>query len=182
MKLRLAAPLALCLILLALGLAACGDGGSTTIIETTTVTGETTTDSTSTKSTTSSSTDSTTTDASGPAKHLDGFQTPSGNIGCVALGNAVRCDIAKHSWDAGKQSSDCPLDYGNGITMKAGGNATFTCAGDTTLNPQAPVLDYGESSEKFGVTCVSAEDGLTCKNANGMGFFISAQRYEFIGA
>jgi hypothetical protein len=184
MKTRLLTLSVLALTALALALSACGGGDSTTIIETTTVTGEST-DSTATDETTSTeqtTTESTTTDASTPPQHLDGFQTPSGNIGCVALGNQVRCDIAKHSWDAGKAPNGCPLDYGDGLTMKAGGNATFVCAGDTTLNPQAPVLDYGESSEKFGITCASAEDGLTCKNADGMGFFLSAQSYQFIGA
>ena len=175
-------PAALALCALTLGLAACGGGDSTTVIETTTVTSGDTSAETSTEETTTESTSTGTTDDKvARVRSLSAFQTPSGNIACMTGPSDIRCDIAKHSWDAGKAPSDCPVDYGNGISLDGTGKAAFVCAGDTVLNPEAPVLDYGESSQHGKITCRSEQVGLSCENIAGSGFFLSAQRYEFTG-
>jgi hypothetical protein len=147
---------------LAIAVAGCGGGGgSTTVIETVTETtgggaggGE-----------------------AGPGR-LVHFQSPSGNIGCVVWRGTARCDIDKHGWTPPPRPADCRLDYGQGIALGSDGSSEFVCAGDTTLDPKAPILAYGESEGGGGVTCASSEAGVTCKDGDGHGFFISVQGYK----
>ncbi len=112
---------------------------------------------------------------------FDAFQTPSGNIACILSDEGARCDIAKRDWNAPRPAG-CPgqMDYGQGLTVEDGdGPGTVVCAGDTTLDPSAPVLDYGESTSVGDFTCTSEEDGVTCRDdGDNRGFFISKQAYE----
>ncbi|MEZ5076925.1 MAG: DUF6636 domain-containing protein [Solirubrobacterales bacterium] len=110
---------------------------------------------------------------------LDSFQSPSGNIGCVMIEGEARCDAAKHSW-AAPRPEGCPegIDAGQGLQVDASGAASVVCAGDTTLSTAAPVLEYGTASESGGTLCVSRRSSVTCTNADGHGFTISAQAYE----
>jgi hypothetical protein len=113
---------------------------------------------------------------------FDAFQTPSGNIACILSDEGARCDIAKRDWNAPRPAS-CPpqMDFGQGLTVsdEGDGPGTVVCAGDTTLDPSAPVLDYGESTSVGDFTCTSEEDGVTCRDdGDNRGFFISKQAYE----
>jgi hypothetical protein len=173
--------------LLAAGLlAGCGGGNTTVVQETTTtvVDGSSTTDSTSTTTPeTSTATESTTTDDSGgtgSAQSLKAFQSPTGNIACLMTAKSARCDIAERDWNPPPHPSSCPdeVDFGQGIQLPASGPAQFVCAGDTALNPQAPKLDYGSSSQVGSITCTSAESGMSCQNASGGTFTISRQGYD----
>jgi hypothetical protein len=169
-------------------LAGCGGGSTTTVIqETTTTVGDsssTTTDSTSTTAAeTTSTTSSTTAESSGgtgSAQSLKAFQSPTGNIACVMTAKVARCDIAERDWSPPPHPSSCPneVDFGQGIQLPASGAAQFVCAGDTTLNPQAPKLEYGSSSQVGSITCTSAESGMSCSNASGGSFSISRQDYN----
>jgi hypothetical protein len=166
------------------GLAGCG-GGTTTVVEqsTTTITdGSSTTDSTS-PSTTSTTSESTSTNGSGgtgAAQSLKAFQSPTGNIACIMTQKFARCDIAERTWKPPPHPSSCPdeVDYGQGLQLPATGSADFVCAGDTTLNPQAPKLDYGSSSQVGSITCTSAESGVSCSNSSGGSFTISRENYD----
>ena len=91
----------------------------------------------------------------------------------------VRCDIAEKQWTAQRPAS-CPsqVDFGQGLTMKATGPATVVCAGDTALNPQAPTLDYGTSSQVGSITCTSTEADMECTNGSGGSFKLSRESYE----
>jgi hypothetical protein len=161
-------------------LAGCG-GDDTTVIEETTTTvvdSSTTTDSSSTASTT---TESTTADDSGgteAAQSLEAFQSPSGNIACVMTPKVARCDISQRDWNPPPRPASCPLDFGQGIELRATGTAEFVCAGDTTLNPQAPTLDYGSSSQIGAIACTSAESGMSCSNSSGGSFTLSREGYD----
>lgn len=107
-----------------------------------------------------------------------GFNSPSGNVGCVLGTDYVRCDIAERDWAPPPQPADCDLDYGQGIGLGAGEPATFVCAGDTTLG-RTEVLDYGQSIARGSLQCDSAETGITCLDRNtGHGFTISREVYQ----
>ncbi len=166
-------------------LAGCGGGSTTTVIQETTVpASSSTTDSTSTTTPeTTSTTESTTTDSSGgtgSAQSLKAFQSPTGNIACIMTAKFARCDIAERDWNPPPHPSSCPneVDFGQGIQLPASGAAQFVCAGDTALNPQAPKLEYGSSSQVGSITCTSAESGMSCSNAGGGSFAISRQGYD----
>ncbi len=112
---------------------------------------------------------------------FDAFRTPSGNIACILSDEGARCDIAERNWNAPRPAG-CPreLDFGQGLTVADGdGPGTVVCAGDTTLDPSAPVLGYGESTSVGDFTCASEEDGVTCRDdGDNRGFFISKQSYR----
>ena len=104
----------------------------------------------------------------------DSFQTPSGNIHCVAYDGAIRCDLMSRTNQPPKKPADCPVDYGNAFELRNNkSNAAIICAGDTVANPSSPKLPYGATWTKFGITCESDTKGLTCTNQYGKGFFIS---------
>jgi hypothetical protein len=165
-------------------LVGCG-GDTTTVISetTTTVAGSTTsTDSISTPTSTTPPT-STTTDGSGGTgapQSLKAFQSPTGNIACIITSKFARCDISDRDWNPPPHPASCPseVDFGQGIQLPASGTASFVCAGDTTLNPQAPKLAYGSSSQVGSITCTSAESGMSCSNPGGGGFTISRESYD----
>jgi hypothetical protein len=112
---------------------------------------------------------------------LSSFQSPSGNIGCVLLDGNARCDIAKRSWKPPPRPPGCSdeVDFGQGLQVNRDDESgNFVCAGDTTLNPEAPKLAYGSTDRFGGLFCESATAGVTCENAGGHGFFISIQSYR----
>jgi hypothetical protein len=106
----------------------------------------------------------------------DGFKTPSGNIVCAAGGGFIRCDIASGVRPLPPKPRSCPVDWGQGVQMSRRGRAGIVCAGDTTLGQPVPVLRYGRTWRRGGITCVSRSTGLTCRNLSGRGFFLSRAR------
>jgi len=167
-----------------LALAGCGGGDSTTVInQTTTVTESSSTTSSTTSTDDSTSTETTTAtegaDEAGPVVSLKAFQSPSGNIACVMTGKSARCDIAEKDWSA-PRPADCPsqVDSGQGLTLNATGPAQVVCAGDTVLNPQAPTLDYGATSQIGAIVCASMESGISCTNSSGGSFTLSRESYD----
>jgi hypothetical protein len=157
-----------------------GCGGSEPTA-TSTVT-ETVQSSTSTAQSTTGSSPSTTEDGSTKPDRtvtkLTGFTSPTGNIGCYIDQESVRCDIGDRDWEPPKAPSNCKLDYGQGIELRAGGAADFVCAGDTALGG-GEVLDYGTSIGAGLLICESEESGMTCRDTEtGRGFTLSKQSYE----
>ena len=112
--------------------------------------------------------------------HLQTFRSPSGNIGCAMYEGGARCDIRKREWSPPPHPASCSeeVDFGQGLTVSHDGKASFVCAGDTTLDPTATPLEYGEASELGGTICMSRTEGITCANHVGHGFFISIQSYK----
>lgn len=106
------------------------------------------------------------------------FTSPSGNVACQLGATAVRCDILDRNWTPPPRPADCQFGYGQGITMPAGGDAEFVCAGDTALGTGQP-LPYGESISAGALGCDSAESGITCRDTeSGRGFALSREGYE----
>lgn len=159
-------------------------GGCGSDEEPSTVT-ETVTSAPTTTESTSTATDETSSDGGTPAvdqqvTSLTGFTSPSGNIGCYIDKKTVRCDIQKRDWNPPARPASCSpqVDYGQGITMKAGGSPEFVCAGDTALGGGDP-LPYGQSIGAGLLRCDSAEAGMTCTDTEtGRGFTLSIQSYE----
>jgi hypothetical protein len=105
---------------------------------------------------------------------LKQFQSPSHNIGCyVANGKSVRCDIREHTWPTPPKPSNCDVDYGQGVGVGSG-VADYVCAGDTALDPSAPVLNYGDRIKMGHIRCSSKTKGMRCVNLEtDHGFFLS---------
>jgi hypothetical protein len=118
---------------------------------------------------------------SAATKHGSEFKTPTHNIGCNLLGGQARCDIGHHTYALPPRPKSCPhiVNFGQGIFVGKSGKGRIVCAGDTAMDPGAPVLAYG-SSDHFGAfSCQSRTDGVTCTNLHtGHGFFISIQSYR----
>jgi len=112
---------------------------------------------------------------------LYSFQTPTGNIGCMADDEggrwSLRCDIATHDWAGGSAGRDCDLDQGDALGMTGGGRTYWVCHGDTVLR-QGAVLGYGSSWRAGPFTCISARAGVTCRNRAAHGFTLSRASYR----
>lgn len=115
------------------------------------------------------------------AQEAPSFQTPSGNIYCVVqdLGDRtsqLRCDLLENTAQLPKKPKDCDLDWGNVFIMSATGAAQRACHGDTAINPNYPVLRYGQPFQAQDYTCTAQTTGLTCTNAQGRGWDLSKAR------
>jgi len=158
--------------------AGCGSDDEAASTVTQTVTTSTTTGGTTTSGQTS--TDGETPPVDKQVTGLTGFTSPTGNIGCYIDRKTVRCDISKRDWDPPSRPASCPsqVDYGQGITMKAGGSPKFVCAGDTALGA-GDELPYGQSIGAGLLRCESEESGMTCTDTEtGRGFTLAIQSYE----
>lgn len=167
------------------GLLGCGSD-SETVTETavSTVTEEATDTVESTEGSVDTATDSTdevstvtTTDTGAPpVENLTAFQAPSGNIGCQLSAQSVRCDIRDHDYSDPTTPSDCPLDYGDSLSVGQSGPGEFVCHGDTAVDPSSPKAPYGSGAKAGPFTCRSEESGVTCTNSDtGHGFTLSRQ-------
>lgn len=113
------------------------------------------------------------------SEHVSNFQSPTGNIACVIGSGTTRCDIADRSFKLPPKPANCDLDWGQGLSFTGNSGAEIVCAGDTTLNPEAPALGYGEVTRVGPVLCQSAPQGMSCANSkSGHGFFLSRERYQ----
>jgi hypothetical protein len=115
------------------------------------------------------------------------FRTPSKQIHCMfvtsegkAEPNGVACDINQSfvRVPVRPRPSDCEYDWGQRFELGNDSDAGLECASDWVGSDESPVLAYGNSIKAGKIVCSSEETGLTCKNANGRGFFLSrrAQR------
>ncbi|HEX7609913.1 MAG TPA: DUF6636 domain-containing protein [Solirubrobacteraceae bacterium] len=181
------APRAGCAALVAAALLA-GCGGSTKTVIVQGPPSQPSTASTSTGTSSTSATAATGTSASTSAGEapthvvrLESFQSPTGNIGCMVLDGAARCDIVHRTWRLPARPASCPpvVDFGQGLEFEGGGSGHFVCAGDTARDPRSAKLPYGTASRVGDITCVSRATGMTCTNAtSGHGFMLSVQQYR----
>ena len=116
-----------------------------------------------------------------PASEASYFHTPTNNIHCMGSnyddGPNLRCDLRQINNPRPAAPADCPLDYGDAYDIAPNGRiGTLVCHGDTVELPGSPVLAYGAIWQAFGFTCKSAQDGLTCTNMAGHGFFLSQNK------
>lgn len=167
-------------------LAGCGSDNEKTVTETKTETTGATTGTATGANTGTATTDTNTSSQAetnptpGTVVHEESFQTPSKNIACAIGAGRARCDIKDRTWSPGPRPSGCSTetDFGQGLDVQTTGEGEVVCAGDTTLNPGAPVLQYGQDSQTGGFTCFSRQAGMTCRNAGGHGFFLNRDSYR----
>jgi hypothetical protein len=110
---------------------------------------------------------------------LTAFQTPSKQIACVyARGEGepsrLRCDVAEPVAPP-KRPASCELDWGHAFGLGVKSKARRLCAGDTVLDPKAPVLAYGKTKRYGPYTCTARTSGLRCGTRAGHGFVLSRQ-------
>lgn len=120
------------------------------------------------------------------AQNAVGFQTPSGNIHCLAYNHepgapyaTLECDIGDRSGNAPvrPRPADCDFDWGQRFVLDgAAAGAQLGCASDWLGSDGNAVLNYGSSMTFGAITCTSRKTGLTCKNKRGEGFFLSRRR------
>jgi hypothetical protein len=106
------------------------------------------------------------------------FRSPTGNIACAIFAGdwtAARCDLAEFN-PSFPRPADCEFDWGYAFEVGIRGRAEPLCAGDTVRVPGARVLAYGLSVTLGGITCTSAETGMTCVNRDGHGFTVARAR------
>ena len=103
------------------------------------------------------------------------FQMPSHNVGCGIDSDVLRCDIL--SGLKPEPTEACELDW-TGVVLDADSAGQPECAGDTVFDQSAPVLAYGETWSRDGLTCVSRQSGLECKNAAGHGFTLARESWS----
>ena len=111
------------------------------------------------------------------------FRTPSDNIYCyysIEESGSVDCEIRDITsrTPTTERPADCDLEWGNRFSVKGTGYAELICAGDTTRDSSAVEFPYGGSYTLGSVYCDSAATGLTCRNQEGHGFFLSKARQE----
>ena len=124
--------------------------------------------------------------ATASAKQLPGFRSPSGNIACLLVsGPTLRCDIAHSNYGKTLETrcmSRASIDW-HGFELRRGAKGAVTCSGGILYNPntQHPsysTLPYGKTWSRGTFTCVSRRDGVTCRNSNSHGLFISRQSWR----
>jgi len=109
-----------------------------------------------------------------------GFRSPSGHIGCLFTTlpkTYVRCDVNDAAWHITTPAT-CHLAYGDSVDLTT--TAGLGCHGDTVIGavPHQPTLAYGRTVRYHGITCSSAETGVTCRNQAGHGFVVARQTYR----
>jgi uncharacterized protein DUF6636 len=114
------------------------------------------------------------------AQDFMGAQTPSHNIYCQAAppspdtgGPELRCDIQHATSRPPRPPRSCQLSWGDAFVVDSTGPGRLMCHGDTTANPNDPVIAYGQQWRAYGFICTSQTSGLTCVNTEGHGFSIS---------
>jgi hypothetical protein len=110
-----------------------------------------------------------TTESPEPARS-ESFQMPSKNIGCLFGFRQLRCDIL--SGLEPEPNEICDFDW-VGVDMGVSGPAAANCGSDTVYDAGAPVLEYGSTWSRGGITCDSEESALTCTNREGHGFSLA---------
>ncbi|PAX52254.1 DUF6636 domain-containing protein [Brunnivagina elsteri] len=114
------------------------------------------------------------------AQTSDSFKTPTGNIFCSMQDKYLRCDILKNSAKLPPQPKDCNLDWGNAFALEIRGKGVRACHGDTIVDPNYPVLEYGKTWKRNGFTCTSRSTGLTCTKQDKKGWQLSKTQQKFI--
>ncbi|MCK1601604.1 hypothetical protein IVB02_09190 [Bradyrhizobium sp. 166] len=110
------------------------------------------------------------------------FRTPSNQIHCMFVGDEKKSDPTGIACDINQsfvripikpRPKDCDLDWGQRFELGSDNDAGLGCASDWVGSEDSPFLTYGNSAKAGKIVCSSEEAGLTCKNTDGHGFFLS---------
>jgi hypothetical protein len=97
--------------------------------------------------------------------------------------NSLRCEINTSLKPKPPQPYPgyCGFDWGMGFLLPADARPEILCISDTVADKNKPVLAYGRTWNNGGFKCVSQKTGLTCTNSNGIGFFLSREKWRVLG-
>ena len=108
------------------------------------------------------------------------FVLPSGNIYCALVGvnqDALRCEIRSMLNPKPPQPDSCEFDWGAGFLLPQQSKPQVLCISDT-IGGSDYTLSYESIWSNAGFECKSQTIGLTCKNSNGQGFFLSREKWN----
>jgi hypothetical protein len=122
------------------------------------------------------------------ATRLPGFRSPSRNIRCLFVPGRpanLLCSIARASY-ADTLQARCmagPSVDWHGFELGATRKGGVVCSGGILYNPdtQRPTyvtLPYGATWRHTPFTCWSRVTGVTCRNRNGHGLFLSRETWR----
>ena len=110
------------------------------------------------------------------------FRSPTGNINCIMYsdpsGATARCDLTELNPSYTKRPAGCDYDWGHSFAVDDTGKGYLACVSDAVGNAGAAVLRYGQAVSLGGISCVSAETGMTCTNAKGHGFSVAKAKQK----
>lgn len=106
------------------------------------------------------------------------FETPSGNIDCVVgVGrdsSDITCTIHERSGPPARpRPSTCRGTWGHSFEMFDRGPVRMLCDGPLRNGSAQEIAPYGVIGSPGGFRCSSERTGLTCRNDDGHGFFLS---------
>lgn len=108
------------------------------------------------------------------------FRSPTGNIHCgferSGAESFATCEIREFVPSLTQRPANCELDWGSRFSVGQRGQGSLDCHGDTIQGWDSLVLGYGKSISLFGISCQSERSGMTCRNAQGGGFWVSRGR------
>lgn len=107
------------------------------------------------------------------------IHTPTGNIACYAGGGYIRCDIRSHS---APMPEPCvgEGDSGFAVSMATRGRPRHACVTDAVVPEGGSIrLEYGATWHYGLISCTSERIGLTCRNHDDHGWFLSRERIHF---
>jgi hypothetical protein len=108
------------------------------------------------------------------------FQTPSGKILCESSASSFLC-VTDYRLNPEPPADFCPVDW-IGVFIEVGAYAGPACSGDPGISRDpATRLEYGQTWARTGVTCLSENTGLTCRDENGNGFTLAMAGWSILG-
>jgi hypothetical protein len=112
------------------------------------------------------------------AQSESAFRTPSGNIHCILTNDSLRCDVKDNQATLPKRPKNCGnnANWGSAFQMSSQGRAERICHGDTAVNDDRTILNYGDTWKQGSYTCISMATGLTCRNKDKRGWELSAKQ------
>jgi hypothetical protein len=114
---------------------------------------------------------------------FEGFMSPTGNIVCAVyfedgFPQTLICEIGEHTSADPPPPSDCDGDWGGTFSVeKRGDTAQLNCVTDS-IRADYPIIGYGSTWENGGFKCEVERQGVTCRNQDGHGFFLSKAERE----
>ena len=106
------------------------------------------------------------------------FETPSENIQCsVGIGaeaSDIFCTIINRQGPpALPRPANCTSDWGHEFRMNNRGPVQIICGPVSRNKDGFDRAEYGVTGQFGGFVCQSERTGLTCRNEDGHGFFLS---------
>jgi hypothetical protein len=115
---------------------------------------------------------------------LPGFRSPTTNIRCFVV-HKLYCYIGSSNYAASLQTLCMHRDgldwHGFELGSRTRGRVFCTSNSPYDMGRQQPsnrILQYGRSFHRGSFTCTSRVTGVTCRNANGHGLFVSRQAWR----